>query len=472
MRHTSFSYCLDPTVEQQQILSRHAGAARFAFNQCLSAVKSALDDRTTDPAVSVPWSGFDLINYFNQWKKTEDAGRVFIVDTRGTATVSATGLAWRDQVCQQAFEEAAIDCARALAGWADSRHGTRKGPRVGFPRFKKKSTACPSFRLRNKHARGARPMIRVGDSDSPRSVTLPRIGTIRVREDTRRLRRMLSTGRARILFATLSKRAGRWQVAVNVEAADLHPHACHRPRSTRDRGGWVGVDRGLSAFLVAATSDGTRVARITDPPRALATGMRKQRRLARAVSRKPKGSNNRRRAAARLGRHHARVGSIRHHFLHRVSTELVNTHDRLVVEDLNTAGMLSNRRLARSISDAGWAEFARQVAYKQAWRGGSVLVADRWFPSSQLCSRCGLRKRELGLADRVFGCGCGNQLDRDHNAAVNLAAWGEQHHSQVREPEARAPVINARRREGSGPHTGVGETGPDDAGTDTRTVSA
>jgi putative transposase len=120
----------------------------------------------------------------------------------------------------------------------------------------------------------------------------------------------------------------------------------------------VGVDRGLSAFLVAARSDGTRVAGITNPPRALATGMRKQRRLARAVSRKPKGSQQQ---TARGG----------------LSAELVNTHDRLVVEDLNTAGMLRNRRLARPISDAGWAEFARQVAYKQAWRGGSVLVADR-----------------------------------------------------------------------------------------------
>ncbi|WP_442800147.1 zinc ribbon domain-containing protein [Nocardia sp. NBC_01730] len=125
------------------------------------------------------------------------------------------------------------------------------------------------------------------------------------------------------------------------------------------------------------------------------------------------------------------------------------------------------------MSDAGWAEFARQVFYKQAWRGGTVTLADRWYPSSQLCSRCGARNRELTLADRVFQCGNGHHLDRDHNAAVNLATWGEQHHvSQVREPEARAPVINARRREGTGPHTRVGETGPNDAGTNTHAVSA
>jgi putative transposase len=464
---------LDPTAEQQIALSRHAGAARFAFNHCVHAVKSALTARKADPAVSVPWSGFDLINHFNRWKKTADAGRVFAVDTKGMATVLVTGLEWRNQVCQQVFEEAAVDCGRALAAWADSRRGTRNGRRVGFPRFKKKTITYRSFRLRNKHSRGGRLSIRVGGNDCPRSVVLPGIGMVRVHDDTRRLRRLLSTGRAKILFATTSWRTGRWWVTLNVEATDLHPGRCHPPRQDADRGGWVGVDRGLSAFLVAAASDGAEVARITDPPKALAAGMGKQRRLARAVSRKVKGSNNRRHAAARLGRHHARVANIRRHFLHQVSTELVKNHDRLVLEDLNTTGMLRNRCLARAISDAGWAEFARQVTYKQAWRGGTVVLADRWFPSSQVCSRCDTRNRELTLADRVFRCGNGHELDRDHNAAINLATWGEHHHpTQVREPEARAPVINVRRREGTGPHICVGETGPDDAETDTHTASA
>ncbi|MFQ6396513.1 RNA-guided endonuclease InsQ/TnpB family protein [Nocardia sp. KC 131] len=471
VRHTSFRFCLDPTVEQQVVLSRHAGAARFAFNQCLHTVKSALTARKTDASVVVPWSGFDLINHFNRWKKTEDAGRVFVVDQAGTVAVSVTGLVWRDRVSQQVFEEAAIDCGRALTGWAESRRGTRKGRRVGFPRFKKKTVAVRSFRLRNKHSRGKRPVIRVGGDDGPRSVTLPKVGTVKVHDDTRRLRRMLGTGSAKILFATLGQRGGRWWVTLNVEAADLHPGLHHQPRQTTDRGGWVGVDRGLSAFLVAATSDGCEVARISDPPKALAAGMRKQRRLARSVSRKMKGSNNRRHSAARLGRHHTRVANIRHHFLHQVSTELVKNHDRLVLEDLNTAGMLRNRCLARAISDAGWAELARMVSYKQAWHGGTVVLADRWFPSSQMCSRCDTRNRELTLADRVFRCGNGHELDRDHNAATNLAAWGEHHHHpQVREPEVRAPVINVRRREGAGPHICVGETGPDDAGTDTHAV--
>ena len=111
-RHTTFKFCLDPTVEQHEVLARHAGASRFAFNQCLAMVKTALTQRKTDPDTEVPWTGFDLINAFNAWKKTEDAGRVFIVDTDGDAEAVVTGLPWRAQVCQQVFEEAAVDLGK------------------------------------------------------------------------------------------------------------------------------------------------------------------------------------------------------------------------------------------------------------------------------------------------------------------------------------------------------------------------
>ena len=162
------------------------------------------------------------------------------------------------------------------------------------------------------------------------------------------------------------------------------------------------------------------------------------------MSRKKKGSHNRRDAAARLGRHHHRVANVRRHFLHQVSNELVKTHDRLVIEDLNVAGMLANHRLARAISDAGWAEFARLLNYKQAWRGGQSSIADRWYPSSHLCSECGASARDLTLADRVFTCGCGHSADRDTNAAANLARWGQTHHDQI---DPRTP------KHGAGPPT-------------------
>ncbi len=422
-RHTTFQFCLDPTVEQRRVLDRYAGAARFAFNKSLDFVKAALTQRENDPDQQVPWTGFSLINAFNAWKKTEAAGRVIRVDLLGVAEVEVTGLAWRSEVCQQVFEEAAVDCGRALTAFSDSRSGKRKGRRVGFPRFKKKNSTTPSFRLRNKISKSGCAGIRFGDNEIPRSVTLPCIGTVRVREDTRRLRRLLGNGRAKVLYITVSFRAGRWQLSVTTEAADLHPAFHHRPRAADDDSGWVGVDRGLSSFLVAAAADGTDVAHVDNPPKPLASGLRQQRRLAKSLSRKRKGSRNRKGAAARLARHHRRVANIRRHFQHQVANRLVKTHDRLVVEDLNVAGMLGNRCLAGAISDAGWGDFGRIVRYKQRWRGGTVVTADRWYASSKRCSACTRVNTELTLSDRVFVCRCGFRADRDHNAAVNLAVW-------------------------------------------------
>jgi putative transposase len=472
-RYTTFRFCLDPTVEQHEVLARHTGASRFAFNQCLRMVKTALDQRKIDPSIEVPWTGFDLINAFNAWKKSERAGRVLAVDTDGVAEVVATGLTWRAEVCQQVFEEAAVDCGRALSAWSNSRSSNSKGRRVGFPKFKKKANVVTSFRLRNKHRKGRPPAIRVGDNNRPRSITLPGIGEIGVHDDTRRLRRMLATRRAKILFATVTHHASRWWVSLNVEAADLHPTHQHPARHPHDDGGWVGVDRGLSAFLVAATADGTEVARIAAAPKALAAGMKHQRRLAKSLSRKQKGSANRRDTAAKLGRHQYHVANIRRHFLHQVSSALVKTHDRLVIENLNVSGMLTNHRLARAISDAGWAEFARLLNYKQAWRGGELVLADRWYPSSRLCPQCGAIHATLRLVDRVFTCGCGHSADRDCNAATNLARWGQQHHLDPRTSKHEGRATNARRRDGADQHpTCAGETSSVDAGTDVHTAQA
>ncbi|WP_454854416.1 RNA-guided endonuclease TnpB family protein [Promicromonospora soli] len=485
-RHTTFRFCLDPTVEQAVALARHVGAARFAYNQCLRLhldarkrhrardVRGAGADDTDMTRDGVPWSRFSLINAYNSWKRSEAAGRRFLVTNGGVAEVEVTGLAWRGEVSSQVSEEAAVDLGRGLDAWVESRSGKRKGRPIGHPRFKKKTHSAGSFRMRNKTA-GGRASIRVGQ-DRPRSVTLPRIGSIRVREDTRRLRRMITNGRARILQATITRGTRRWWILVTVEAADLHPAVQHPVRNPDDATGWVGVDRGLRALVVAGTRDGTETVRV-QAPKILAAGLRWQRRLARAMSRKKRGSANRREAAARLSRHHVRVRDTRQHFLHQVSNQLVKTHDRLVLEDLNITGIMSNRRLARAVGDAAWGELARQVTYKQQWRNGQVVVADRWFASSKTCSSCGQVKPDLILSDRTYTCGhCGLVRDRDLNAAVNLAAWAEDHtrtvengaasgEVRVGDRQAAGPVTNACRRDGTGPHVRVGETSPEDAGT-------
>ncbi|MGI5191703.1 RNA-guided endonuclease TnpB family protein [Promicromonospora sp. CA-289599] len=459
-RHTSFRFCLDPSVEQEYVLSQHVGAARFAFNQALRLHKDARaaaergqgrdstpeaapgvgsDDhpgRDISNAVHAPWTGFDLINEFNKWKRSEAAGRRFLVDSTGMTGVQVTGLVWQGRVLAQVFEEACVDLGRALKAATDSRTGTRKGPKIGFPRFKKKSLTGGSFRIRNKISKG-RASIRLGTGERVRAVSLPKIGVLRVRGCTRRLRRMITKDRARILFVTVSRGASRWWISITVEAADLHPTQRHASqpgeveaakRATQpSKQSWVGVDRGLHALAVAGSSDGTEVLRV-DNQRVLRRGLPRLRRLSKAVSRKKKGSKNRKKAVVRLGRQHARIRDRRRHVLHQVSNQLVKNHARLVLEDLNITGMRSNPKLSRAISDAAWGELARQITYKQAWRSGQVVVADRWFPSSKTCSACGTVRKDLTLKDRTFECReCGHVMDRDLNAAVNLAAWAENH---------------------------------------------
>jgi putative transposase len=485
MRHTTFRFALDPTPAQAALLARHAGASRFAYNQCLRLVFDALAAKQADPQVKVPWSGFDLINAFNAWKRSEAAGRVFVVAPDGTITKQVTGLGWRGEVCAQVFEEAAVDLGRALAAYAKAKRGRQEG-RVGFPRRKRKGRCRDSFRLRNRiDHRTGRASLRVGDGH-PRSVTLPRIGPVRVHDDTRRLRRLLRpvahlapdsgqqvlTLRARILFATVARHGDRWYVSLNIEAPDLHPQRRHPRRSKGDHGGWVGLDRGLAAFTVVATADGVEVGRY-QAPKPLARRLGRLRRRCRALSRTQLHSHNRVKVARRLSKEHARIANARRGYLHEVSSRLVKTHDRLCLEDLTVANLIRNRHLARAIGDAGWAEFARQLAYKQAWREGQVMVCDRWFPSTRTCCRCGMVKQRMGLAERVFCCDrCGLTLDRDRNAAANLAAWAEQHYAQVPDRQAGGRVTNASGGEGAGRRGGDGATGPGEGGPDARALLA
>ena len=138
------------------MLARHAGASRFAYNQCLRFVGDALAAKRTDPRVKVPWSGFDLINAFNAWKRSEDAGRIFVAASDGTITKQIVGLGWRHEVSAQAFEEAAVDLGRALFAYTQARRGNL-GRQTGFPVWKRKGRCRDSFRLLNKHV-GAAPL--------------------------------------------------------------------------------------------------------------------------------------------------------------------------------------------------------------------------------------------------------------------------------------------------------------------------
>jgi putative transposase len=167
---------------------------------------------------------------------------------------------------------------------------------------------------------------------------------------------------------------------------------------------------------------------------------------------------------------------MRRSFLHEVSSQLIKTHDRLCLEDLAVANLLGNRQLARAIIDAAWTELARQLGYKAAWFGAQLAVCDRWVPTTRTCSQCGRVGPPMGLAERVFCChSCGLVVDRDRNAAANLAAWAEAaSRAAAQAPDRRAGgrMTNASGGEGAGHRDGDGGTGPGEGGTAAHAVMA
>jgi putative transposase len=204
---------------------------------------------------------------------------------------------------------------------------------------------------------------------------------------------------------------GRWYVSFAVEVPKPGP----LPAAGRD----VGVDLGITDFVV--TSDGQRMPN----PRHLERRARNLARYQRRMARCQHGSANRAKARAKVARAHRKVRAARTDFLHRTSTRLVRDHDVIVLEDLTVANMIRNRRLARVISDCGWATFREMIEYKAARCGRHLIVIDRWYPSSKTCSACGYLLTELSLKIRTWQCpSCGTRHDRDHNAAKNILAAG------------------------------------------------
>ena len=182
----------------------------------------------------------------------------------------------------------------------------------------------------------------------------------------------------------------------------------------------VGIDLGLASLAV--TSDGEKFA----PPRFLRSALKKLRRLQRSLSRKVKGSRNRSKARLLLANAQEKVGAKRLDFLHKLSTQLIGENQTVVLEDLNVSGMLKNRRLAKSISDAGWRMFRTLLEYKAERYGRQVRVISRWEPTSQSCSECGHQDGKKPLSVRTWTCPvCGSAHDRDINAAKNTLAAGQ-----------------------------------------------
>jgi putative transposase len=400
----AYRFALDPTPRQFGAMSRHCGAARVAFNWGLARVKANLGQREAERSYGIaeddltPSFGWSMYSMRKAWNQAKD-----------------DVAPWWAENSKESYATGLGNLARSLKNWSDSKKTRRTGPRMGFPRFKSKRKAPKSCRFTT----GA---IRL--EDDRRHITLPVIGTLKTHESTRKLHRRIAGGTATVRSATLKHEAGRWFCSFTVEVQRTGSVPT-RPDAV------IGVDLGIKTLAVF--SDGRPAA---GNPRHYDTARRKLARLSRTVSRRrgpdrrtgQRPSNRWQRADAKRNRVHHRTVNLRRDAIHQLTTGLAREYGMVVVEDLNVSGLVRNRGLARAVSDAGFGEIRRQLTYKTTWNGGRLHVADRWFPSSKTCSGCGTVKPKLSLRVRTYVCEhCGLVLDRDTNAALNLAALVKRH---------------------------------------------
>ena len=371
---------LDPTPSQERRLLSHAGAARFAYNAGLARVKAALDAGEV-----LDWSFWSLRK---RWNMDKD-----------TLAVDADGEPWWQENSKEAYSYGVESLAKGLSNWSKSRRGDRKGRRVGFPKFKSKNKETPKFA----YTAGGFGLI---DGD-PKALRLPKIGRVHCIENVAE-----RVGDAKVLRMTISQRAGRWYASLTVEREE--PVVKSAPK-----GGAVGVDLGVKHL--ATLSDGT----VVENPRYLRKSERKLKKAQQALGRKTKGSNRRAKARAKVAHLHARVANQRSDAMHKLATRLAREFSDISIEDLHVFGMVKNRHLAKSVSDAAFGEFRRQLEYKTARGGARLHVVDRWYRSSKTCSKCGGVKAKLSLSERTYTCdNCGLTMDRDLNAAINIKVAG------------------------------------------------
>lgn len=366
---TAYKAVLYPNTQQKVLIAKTLGCCRYVYNYFLN-------ERITvykESGRSVSFS--EQQNRLPAMKKSED--------TKWLSEVDSTALQGSLRNLQNAFDN-------FFAGLRENRH-------IGFPKFKSKHNEIESYRTVNNNN-----SIRVTDNTH---IIIPKLGTVKC------LFPMEVSGVIKHATVTREK-DGHYSVSIMCETVitDTLPST----------GAAVGIDLGIHSLAV--TSDGKEY----DNQKSYKNNQKKLRRLQRSLSRKTKGSNNRSKQKRKVAKLHRHIRNQRHDSIHKMTHEIVKQYDIICIENLNVAGMKKNRKLAREISDASFGEIRRQLDYKAKRNGKQLVIVDRWYPSSQTCSSCGYKNTDVkDLSVRKWICPvCGQEHDRDLNAAKNILAEG------------------------------------------------
>ena len=351
---------LNPTPEQEEFFRRCAGVSRFVFNHGLAEWQRLYGEGVNPSALG-------LKKEFNAIKRDE--------------------FPFVTEVPKDVAEGAFSNLGKAFKNFFDGLKGKR--PRMGFPRFKSKRHSKATFTLNNDKFKVDGHWLKV-----PKMQELVNMAEV-LRFD------------GKIMNGTVSEDGGKWYISITVQMPK--PSPINHPVAS------VGIDLGLKTL--ATLSDGKDF----ENQKVLRSELNQLKRLNRELARRTPGSNRWWKTKRKLQRFHVKIRNRRMDAIHKMTTQIARTYALVGVEDLHVAGMVRNRKLALSISDAAMGEVLRQLAYKAEWFSGTVQKVGRFFASSKLCSACGHKNERLTLADRRWVCaGCGTIHDRDWNASKNI----------------------------------------------------
>ncbi|WP_330578426.1 transposase [[Clostridium] scindens] len=376
---------LVPNNKQKTKLFQYANTARFAYNWTLGREQE--NYKNGGKFIS----DGDLRKEFTQLKKKEEC-------------------AWLNYVSNNVTKQAIKDACEA---YRDFFKGYTK-----FPRFKSKKHSVPKFYQDNVKIQFTDTHVKIEGFATSRKKNKQKLNWIRLAEHGR-----IPTEKVKYMNPRIKYDGLNWWITVGIEYKDS---------TTLPSNDGIGIDLGIKDLAIC--SDGNTYKNINKTHK-IKKLEKRRRRLQRSISRRyeknKKGGNycktsNIIKSEKELLKLNHRLTNIRQNYLHQTTTEIVKTKPSFIVlEDLNVKGMMKNKHLSKAIQQQCFYEFRRQIEYKSAWNNIQVIIADRFFPSSKLCSCCGSIKKDLKLSDRIYRCECGNVIDRDYQAALNLKKYGE-----------------------------------------------